>query len=147
MPVTPAWQPGVPSSGERRRHKSNAGHPGNAFWQNIIVSAQNTPKGRSSITGFVAGSAVFRDAGRLAEGHVQLMQCPAKCTCAHQRLHSGRDQEANTARSAEGLDSLKKSRCTSMSTGSTLLSHAHPQHLSFCLTTLRQLCHGGRAMA
>jgi hypothetical protein len=36
-------------------------------------------------------------------------------------LHSGSDQEANTARSAEGDDSLQKSRCMSTSTGITLL--------------------------
>ena len=39
----------------------------------------------------------------------------------HQRLQSVSDQDAKTARSAEGDDSLKKSRWGSTSTGSTLL--------------------------
>jgi hypothetical protein len=39
----------------------------------------------------------------------------------HHSLHSGSDQLANTARIADLLELVKKSRCRSTSTGSTLL--------------------------
>ncbi len=63
----------------------------------------------------------YLQSGSLTAATGRQVLCVSMEMFSHQCLQSSRDHEAKTARRADGLDSVKKSLCTSTSIGRTLL--------------------------